>query len=1114
MDHRIALEQNTPLRFCNDRGEAIHYAIEGEIGRGASCIVYEASRVTETGDKALCRVKEYYPYQLDIRRKADGALVPAPEDAEAFCQGQEQFRSNFSRTNRLFYSGDNYSMMTNQLDIFALNGTSYLLSAYSSKKTLATYQPASLKECASLVREVAYVLDKVHRQGYLYLDTKPENVLVLDGYRKQVQLFDFDSLFPINNAQEAADGASWAKPSKKIDGMAYAKPSGMGRDGTRLFYTKGFAPIELQRSEIKHLGLHTDVYGVGALLFYLLFGRTPDAPDCEAGASYDFSEIQYDHEKCDDRIFASLADFFHHALAVYHADRYQGMGEVMERLQEIERQADETLPRLYSTPPSQIARPRVFHGREQELAELDRLLDDPDVHCLFLTGMGGIGKSTLAREYLLSHREKHDTLLYVHFKDSLEATIADDGNVEVNTLRQDEEIRGGVRYFDRKIQKIKELVRGTSSVLVIDDFRGKADADFDALLSTGLKVVCLSRKAPMVADCREMRLSAITDMDALLHIFEENLGRPITEEEQEGFAQIADCAERHTLVLELIAKQIANSHITIQSAARLASEHGFSAIAPEKVDYEKDRRKTRATIGNIIDALFEANALSPEKKTLMKVASLLGDNGMDIGLFQKAMGLPSKDGLNELSDAGWLAISGDTVSMHRVIQEAVRRWKWMPSHIAAAERFLTYFYVEIALESTKNDYPKKLRDELAKQKSKQYSSEREERQAKKRLEKLFGKGLPGKVRRERYARIEDESYADVEKLVGLLGQSEDLLRQCKREPAIKKNEIYQNLLYITVLNIPQYREEDVLAEAGEILKESDSVWKDTRDLAVEGGGANFHTLLQIYDKVIDIHLSNKRFAEAKDLMVRAGRIVKKAHCRQAYALYCDMLGAYYDGLLDGMYEPQTPRQKAYLDKMLTYSEKVIQYAKKDASVDRGHLYAKGLLDKAVLLLRSGRGYGEKVLTLMDEAKRDIMENTSPFADIRLNHYLVCAWCGALEYESVKLSEHFIQEALELSLCIYYTDMQIIEVLIPCANIYFTLECHEMAMRLLFAGVCLCAGHPNNDSYARVKQELCDHFLQVGEDAGMLDECQKFKELIEAENEEVADPKNRVTFPVH
>jgi len=152
MDHRIALKPNTPLCLCNDKGEAIHCVIEEEIGRGGSCIVYEAARITDTGDKTLYRVKEFYPYKLNISRDENYCLIPLASDAEAFNQGTERLRSDFKRTNKLFYSDANYSSMTNQFDVFRQNGTSYILSAYSSKKTLATYRPESLKECVMHVK--------------------------------------------------------------------------------------------------------------------------------------------------------------------------------------------------------------------------------------------------------------------------------------------------------------------------------------------------------------------------------------------------------------------------------------------------------------------------------------------------------------------------------------------------------------------------------------------------------------------------------------------------------------------------------------------------------------------------------------------------------------------------------------------------------------------------------------------------------------------------------------------------------------------------------------------------------------------------------------------------
>lgn len=1105
MDHRIALKSNTPLHLCNDRGEAIHCVIESEIGRGGSCIVYEAARITDTGDKTLYRVKEFYPYKLNISRDENNGLTPSANDAEVFAQKQEQLRSDFSRTNQLFYSDTNYSSMANQLDVFRQNGTSYVLSAYSSKKTLATYKPESLKECITLVKKVAYVLGNIHKQGYLYLDTKPDNVLVVDGYQKQIQLFDFDSLLSVQEVR---------------------KTSKLSCSDVRLSYSKGFAPIELQTSKIKRLGAHTDVYGVGALLFYLLFGYTPTAPDCETDAVFDFTKIQYDYRKCDDRLFGSLSDFFHNALAVYYADRYQSMQEVSEQLQEIEKYADLVIPRIYST---QIAKPKIFYGREREFGELDRLLANPDYNCLFLTGMGGIGKSAFIREYLTHRREKFDTALYVYYKGSIEATISNDSNIEINTLRQDEEPKNGTRYFDKKLRKIRELVRGTSSVLVIDDFTGEFDDDLMELLKTELKIILLSRKAPFYQSCQEMKLSAISDLNALRCIFEDNLGRSIEDNEQDGFEQILKRVEGHTLVLELIAKQIANSHITISSAASLTDEHGFSAIAPEKVDYEKDSKQTSDTIGNIIDALFEANMLSAEKKVLMKVSSLLSDDGIDINYFQQIMQLVSKEDLNELIKDGWLTISGDTFSMHNVIREAVHRWEWTPEYINAAEQFLTYFYVEIYLESTKNNYPKKLRkyitaadaelppvlkDKWIFQKLIAYRDRSMKKIDKWRKKKFDEQGLVGKVNRERYARIKDESPADIEKLTKLLFQAESIIKQCQREEVICDTDLFINLQLTVLLNMPRYREDFIFSETSHLLADNakaidfsdyTNCIRDIRQDAV--------VIMRIYELVFSIYAAHGDKKAMKDCLESADKAARHFQKQEAYAIYYNMVSDYYDILLDGSYDTEDPDEEVLLNKMFDAIEKTLHYSKRGLSHDGNHLYAKNILAKATILMRSGRGTEKEINDLIDTAKKIIIENTSQYADVRLQYYLVCAWYFALVHDSAKSTDVFVKDARELSDIIIPTDLQKIEdVIIPCANIFFELGCHDRAMSLLYEGTRLCAKHVNTDSYARIRQELCDHLLEVGIEAQQFDLCRKTIERIEAENKEIVDPKNRVVIP--
>ena len=87
-----------------------------------------------------------------------------------------------------------------------------------------------------------------------------------------------------------------------------------------------------------------------------------------------------------------------------------------------------------------------------------------------------------------------------------------------------------------------------------------------------------------------------------------------------------------------------------------------------------------------------------------------------------------------------------------------------------------------------------------------------------------------------------------------------------------------------------------------------------------------------------------------------------------------------------------------------------------------------------------------------------------------------------------------------------------EIIIPCANMYFELECYGKSLSLLYEGTRLCVSHANTDSYARVKQELCEHIWQVGIEAQDFDLWRTIIELIDCENKDIVDPKNKVVIP--
>lgn len=83
MDGRIALAPGAVLKLETNTGYTI-YTINREVGRGGSCIVYDASYTDNLGNFKLVRIKECYSHALRITRTADGVLDADPRDADSF----------------------------------------------------------------------------------------------------------------------------------------------------------------------------------------------------------------------------------------------------------------------------------------------------------------------------------------------------------------------------------------------------------------------------------------------------------------------------------------------------------------------------------------------------------------------------------------------------------------------------------------------------------------------------------------------------------------------------------------------------------------------------------------------------------------------------------------------------------------------------------------------------------------------------------------------------------------------------------------------------------------------------------------------------------------------
>ena len=94
-DHRMALKNGDVLKLSGDPdGTVTEFTIESEIGRGGSCIVYNAT-FKQSGEKRHCRLKEFYPCDTEncfynIDRDGTDLMVKMPS-IDNFEQKKKKF---------------------------------------------------------------------------------------------------------------------------------------------------------------------------------------------------------------------------------------------------------------------------------------------------------------------------------------------------------------------------------------------------------------------------------------------------------------------------------------------------------------------------------------------------------------------------------------------------------------------------------------------------------------------------------------------------------------------------------------------------------------------------------------------------------------------------------------------------------------------------------------------------------------------------------------------------------------------------------------------------------------------------------------------------------------
>lgn len=303
--------------------------------------------------------------------------------------------------------------------------------------------------------------------------------------------------------------------------------------------------------------------------------------------------------------------------------------------------------------------------------------------------------------------------------------------------------------------------------------------------------------------------------------------------------------------------------------------------------------------------------------------------------------------------------------------------------------------------------------------------------------------------------------------------------------------MYKDLLFATLINSPKDQEEYVICNCEKLLGDEDCT--------------NPYTIIELYNYVVYLLCQKSDYEEAVRYLDRAKAFAQRQKDNYILGLYYDMLMDFYEELRNGAYYSEDENDKALLDKMLITTDKAIHHMGKSKHERAKMLYAKYVLGKAALMIRSMPEKGRRIKSLILGTKKIIAQNMLEYAEVRSVYYMVWAWYYTLcepEMEAVLLN---LREAAAVNEARNIPELDKVDYFyIPAANMMCELGEIEYTLDLLDEAYEICDMHMDEIPYIRKKLDLLEYQLQVCYEEGDVEGSRKFRNKIDEVNSEAKE----------
>lgn len=323
--------------------------------------------------------------------------------------------------------------------------------------------------------------------------------------------------------------------------------------------------------------------------------------------------------------------------------------------------------KLESTP--SVLPKNIFCGREEELAKIKEIFDSGE-RVLFLQGIGGIGKTEIAKQYAKRNKSQYDTVIYATYNNTIVELVSSQVSFKIEPffprhVLDDGTQESDISFFNRKLNLIREITN-ERTLIIIDNFDVMDDEHLSELLDANYKLLITtrcdySRLYPTI------KIEPLDSIEQLKSIFLQNYDGYMVEPDDPHLEELINLVNRHTYTIELIAQHMENSGQTTEEMINMLKGEGIVSLNEQVRSVDK----SHVAYENLL-RMFKVFNLSEEEKTVLKYLSLMPLSGVNVKDFRDWLGIQSLKLVKGLENRSWIVNSSNGIALHPIIREVIR----------------------------------------------------------------------------------------------------------------------------------------------------------------------------------------------------------------------------------------------------------------------------------------------------------------------------------------------------------------------------------------------------------------------------------------------------------